>query len=99
MSNNITITGKLISARKYDFKDESSGRKVEGTSIHIAIPQTAEEKSSDFFGFNIKKMSGDTALFATINPEHIDKRVDVLCNLRPTTDGFKAIPLTVNLAK
>jgi len=98
MSNNITLTAKLLSARQYSFTDDSN-KKLEGTSVNIALVQDEADRSSDFIGFNIKKLSGDHDLFKTINPDFIDKRVLVHCSMKPSGTGFSFKPLSIELAK
>ena len=95
---NITITGQFVNLRKWSMKDDE-GKQMEGTTLHLLVPQEPSQKSSDFVGLTIDKLSGDYSLFDTIDQTLLNKKVTVVCSLSKVGKAYKAKPLSLSIAK
>lgn len=99
----IEIIGKLLSCRKWSMTDDDSGNTISGTSIEVAIPEDEADKSSDFFGFTITKMTGKTELFNSVDRTMIGKNIVIGCDMKATKvqgrSMFKPVPMMITLSK
>ncbi|MFK5856648.1 MAG: hypothetical protein QM503_10990 [Bacteroidota bacterium] len=95
---NISITGQFVNLRKWSMRDDD-GQAMKGTTLHLLVPQDQSQKSSDFVGLTIDKLSGEFSLFDTIDQSLLNKKVSVVCSLSKAGKGYKAKPLSVSLAK
>lgn len=100
MSNTMTRTGFLINARAWSLTDETTGEEKQGTTFRIATPIESGDKQSGFNGFNVEKLSSqDINLYKAVQDNFYMKMVNVACTLKSTANGFKATPISIELAK
>ena len=93
----VPITGLLINSRSWQMVDEKTGEQRSGTTLHLASEQL--DPDSRLKGFDIQKLTGSPALFATIDPKMPGQQVVVQCEMSVKGTRVKLIPQSVSLAK
>ena len=89
--------GRLLNVRRWDMTDQPQGQK--GITVRLSSPIPESQKSSEFYGEDIHKFSGEYEMFLLISADWIGKKVKAECNMIKSGESYKPRLVSLTLDK